>query len=102
MVKNDVRNSPRRLNESRRLSDRRIAPYPFGTEEWVENIKANYYVWPKTDRRQGCRRSEDRRAFDRRQRQLSDQQRSSQKYANILLTQEELKLIEELYKNDAD
>jgi len=102
LVKNDVRNSPRRSNESRRVSDRRTTPYPFGSEEWVENVKANYHVWPKTDRRQDCRRSADRRAFDRRQRQLNDQQRSTQKYSNILLTHEELKLIEELYKNDAD
>ena len=100
MVKNDVRNSFRRSNNSRRVSDRRVAPFPFGSEEWVENIKANYHVWPKTDRRLTSRRSEDRRAFDRRQRQLSDQQRSEQKYSNILLTHEELKLIEELYKND--
>ena len=100
VVKNDVRNYPRRSNQSRRVSDRRIVSYPFGSEEWVENVKANYHAWPKTDRRQGCRRSDDRRAFDRRQRQISDQQRSEKKYSNILLTHEELKLIEELYKND--
>ena len=102
LVKNDVRNSPRRSNKSRRVSDRRISHFVFGSDEWIENIKANYHVWPKTDRRLACRRSEDRRASDRRQRQLSDQQRSTLKYSNILLTQEELKLIEDLYKNDAD
>jgi erythromycin esterase-like protein len=102
VVKNDIRNTLRRTKESRRVTDRRVAPYAFGSEEWVENIKANYYVWPKTDRRQACRRSEDRRAFDRRQRQLNDQQRSEQKFSKILLTHEELKLIEELYKNDLD
>jgi hypothetical protein len=100
LVKNDVRNSFRRSNISRRVNDRRVVDFPFGSEEWVENIKTNYHVWPKTDRRQANRRIEDRRAFDRRQRQLSDQQRSEQKYSSILLTHEELKLIEELFKND--
>ena len=102
MVKNDVRNTFRRSSSSRRVSDRRVTPYAFGTEEWEEHIKINYYVWPKTDRRQSCRRSDDRRAFDRRQRQLSEQQRSEQKFSDILLTYEELKLIEELYKYDVD
>ena len=92
----------RRLIYNRRVKERRVVPYAFGSDEWVENIKINYYVWPKFERRQSNRRSEDRRAFDRRHKQLIERQQTERKSAGTLLTHEELKLIEELYKVDLD
>jgi hypothetical protein len=87
---------------TRRTADRRNIPYPFGSPEWVENIKQHYLAWPKSNRRDACRRSNERREPDRRQQQLSEQRRSEQKYSPILLTQEERKLIEDLYLSDLD
>ena len=102
MQKNHVRYSARRVSETRRVQDRRIIPYPFGSLEWVENIKSNYLAWPKFDRRETERRSSDRREHDRRQKILTEQLLSLQKYSATLLTHEELKLIDELYKCDME
>lgn len=96
----DFRRNPRRTSMTRRTTDRRTAPYPFGSPEWVENVKKNYVAWPKSDRRGGSRRSDERRAPDRRYQQLSEQRRSELKYSKIILTQEERQLIEDLYLND--
>ncbi|WP_446810699.1 hypothetical protein ACH50O_03720 [Methylomonas sp. 2BW1-5-20] len=96
----DLRNGKRRLKPNRRVADRRVADFPFGSTEWEENIKTHYLVWPKHERRQADRRGCDRRETDRRQQQLSEQHRSNQKYSHILLTQEERKLIEDLYFYD--
>lgn len=96
----DSRHNPRRTSMSRRTADRRTAPYPFGSPEWVENVKKNYVAWPKLDRRDANRRHNERRAPDRRHQQLSEQHRSELKYSDILLTQEERQLIEDLYLSD--
>ena len=93
----DFRRNPRRSTMNRRIADRRNIPHPFGSPEWVENVKENYLAWPRSNRREVCRRNTERRDPDRRQQQLSDQRRSEQKYSPILLTQEERKLIEDLY-----
>jgi hypothetical protein len=85
---------------TRRADDRRKIPYPFGSREWVENIKNHYLAWPKSNRRDQSRRSDERRALERREQQLSEQRRSEIKYSAILLTQEERKLIEDLYQHD--
>lgn len=98
----DFRRNPRRSSTTRRTSDRRNIPYPFGSPEWVENIKKNYLAWPKSNRREASRRHNERREPDRRQQQLSEQRRSEQKFSKILLTQEEKKLIEDLYMSDLD
>jgi hypothetical protein len=98
----DVRRRSRRSLDNRRVQDRRIVPYPFGSDEWIENIKQNYLAWPKEDRRKTTRRHAERRANDRRQQQLSEQLQSLQKYSSLVLTREELKMIEELYKSDLD
>ncbi len=98
----DFRRNPRRSIMTRRTTDRREIPYPFGSAEWVENIKENYLAWPKSNRRAVSRRHNERREPDRRHQQLSEQLRSEKKFSPILLTQEERKLIEDLYLSDLD
>ncbi|MDO9168331.1 MAG: hypothetical protein Q7U18_04445 [Methylobacter sp.] len=98
----DFRHNPRRSLMTRRVADRRKTPYPFGSPEWVENIKKHYLAWPKVNRRNLNRRTNERRAVDRRLQQLSEQRRSEKKYSMILLTQEERKLLEDLYMSDQD
>ena len=96
----DFRRKLRRSSMTRRVDDRRKVPYPFGSPEWVENIKKHYLAWPKSNRRDMSRRSNERRAIDRRQQALSEQLRSKKKFSQVLLTQEERKLIEDLYLNE--
>lgn len=96
----NLRKSLRRSSMTRRIKDRRTVPYQFGSPEWVENIKRNYLAWPKSNRREQDRRSDDRRLPDRRQSQISERIRSEKKYARILLTAEERKLIEDMYLSD--
>ncbi|MGZ8097226.1 MAG: hypothetical protein ACXWTH_07265 [Methylosarcina sp.] len=100
----NLRKNLRRLSKTRRIADRRVIPYEFGTPEWEENIKKNYLAWPKTDRRKQDRRVAERRVPDRRQNQLQTIERSrlERKYARILLTPEERKLIEDMYLRDLD
>lgn len=98
----DFRRNPRRSSMTRRVDDRRKIPYPFGSPEWLKNIKNHYLAWPTSNRRDVSRRDNERRAPDRRQQELSEQVRSEKKYSPILLTQEERKLIEDLYMSDLD
>ncbi|MEQ1637723.1 MAG: hypothetical protein ABL903_13640 [Methylococcales bacterium] len=98
----NLRKDPRRSVESRRIVDRRKVPYEFGSPQWIENIKQNYLAWPIRDRRVEARRNDERRNPDRRHQQLSEQRRSEKKFSRIVLTPEELKLIEDLYMNEAD
>ncbi len=98
----NLRKDPRRALQSRRVADRRIVPHAFGSPEWINNIKQNYLAWPAQDRRVECRRSDERRNPDRRHQQLAEQRRVEKKYSRIILTREELQLIEDLYMSDAD
>ena len=98
----DLRRNPRRSSTTRRITDRRKIPYSFGSREWVENIKNHYLAWPKSNRRDETRRNNERRALERREQQLSEQRRSEKKFSMVLLTQEERKLIEDLYLSDLD
>lgn len=98
----DLRRNPRRVSMTRRLTDRRKITYSFGSREWVKNIKKHYLAWPKSNRRDMSRRGDERRTMDRRQQQLSEQCLSEKKISMILLTQEERKLIEDLYLSDLD
>ena len=98
----NLRKNLRRSTVTRRIADRRVVPYEFGSPEWIENIKKNYLAWPKTNRRTMNRRSDDRRSPDRRSQHSSEQSRSERKYSRILLTSEERKLIEDLYLNDIE
>ena len=102
MTPYDFRHNLRRSSTTRRMSDRRKIPYPFGSPEWVENVKNHYLAWPVSNRRGQCRRSDERRAPDRRQQQLSEQRRSEKKHSPIVLTQEERKLIEDLFLDELD
>jgi hypothetical protein len=85
---------------TRRIADRRETPYPFGSPEWIENIKKHYLVWPKYNRRDESNHTNERRALDRRRQQLSEQRHPEKKSSMPLITPEERKLIEELYLND--
>jgi hypothetical protein len=98
----DYRRKSRRTVMNRRTDDRREISYPFGSPEWVENIKSNYLAWPISDRRIMSRRGNERRSVERRQLSLSEQSRSKKKYSPVLLTQEERKLIEDLFLCDQD
>jgi hypothetical protein len=98
----NLRKNLRRSTVTRRISDRRIVNFEFGSPEWVENIKKNYLAWPKTNRRTMERRADDRRSPDRRDHQASERSRSEKKYSRILLTSEERKLIEDLYLSDIE
>lgn len=101
----NLRKNLRRLAKTRRVSDRRIVPYEFGTPEWEEHIKKNYMAWPKVDRRKKDRRLNERRVPDRRntqQTQPSERSHFERKYARVLLTPEEKKLIEDMYLKDLD
>lgn len=98
----DLRRDSRRSVATRRVADRRKIPYPFGSKEWIENIKEHYLAWPKFNRRKTDRRGNERRTPERREQQLSEQSRSEKKFSTILLTEEERKLIEDLYLSDLD
>ncbi len=84
------------------MDDRREIPYPFGSPEWVDNIKSHYLAWPISDRRVMSRRGNERRSAERRQLLLNEQDRSEKKHSPILLSQEERKLIEDLFLCDLE
>lgn len=96
----NLRKELRRTSETRRVADRRVVPYQFGTPQWLEHVQQHYVAWPRQDRRAEGRRINDRRMPDRRREQFSEQRRSQRKFSKILLTREELKLIEDLYLSD--
>lgn len=99
----NLRKNLRRTSDTRRESDRRSVPYPFGSPQWLENIKNNYLAWPKSNRRANERRSSERRAIDRReQQQLAERTRLKETYSRIFLSPEEKKLIEDVYFNKVD
>lgn len=100
----NLRKNLRRLSKTRRVADRRVAPYEFGTPEWEEYMKKNYVAWPKNDRRVNNRRTAERRVPDRRQSQMNASERSrfERKFSRVLLTPEERKLIEDMYLRDLD
>lgn len=97
MMPHDSRKNCRRSIETRRGEDRRTVSHLFGTQEWIDNIKNHYLSWPKSDRRDHVRRHIERRTIDRRLKQLTEQDRSAIQYSQVLLTQEERKLIADIY-----
>ena len=64
MAQNSRQNS-RRSVERRKKENRKIK-YDFGSPEWIEEIKKDYAMWPKENRRAQDRRAQDRRTQDRR------------------------------------
>lgn len=95
----NLRKELRRKNESRRMGDRRLVSYEFGSAEWLEHVQKSYAAYPRAERRAVGRRANERRTPDRRQ-YLEEQRRAERNQAEILLTREELKLIEDLYLSD--
>lgn len=99
MKTNNLRNRARRFLDNRRNDDRRKVTHDFGTEEWIENVKLNYFAWPRHDRRLDDRRSDERRASERRIKHQVESRDFEQHHHNVL-TQEERKMINHLYLND--
>ncbi len=66
MVAEDFRQSKRRACE-RRLDERRLVHFLFGSAKWRQNIEQQYLMWPRIDRRALDRRYEERRHLPRRQ-----------------------------------
>jgi hypothetical protein len=97
---NESRNFNRRTTQTRRVADRRLSPYAFGSEAWLANIEANYAYCPKIERRQMDRRNLDRRLADRRHGALPTERAAAKKMPQLSLTVEERKLIEDLYFYD--
>ena len=65
MITEDYRQSKRRDCE-RRLDERRIVGFLFGSTEWRQNIERQYLMWPRIDRRALDRRTLERRSISRR------------------------------------
>ncbi len=66
MGSRDFRQGKRRECE-RRLDERRLVHFVFGSVEWQKNIERQYVMWPRTDRRTLDRRAFERRSISRRQ-----------------------------------
>jgi hypothetical protein len=100
MASKDFRQKKRRESE-RRLKNRRINPYPFGSTEWVNLIQQEYLLWPRQDRRSDERRAQPRRQGCRRihnsGRVRSYGHRNSMQ---DLLTNEEKQMLNELSQSD--
>lgn len=62
----DFRQGVRRECE-RRLDERRLVHFLFGSVEWRQNIQRQYVMWPRIDRRALDRRALERRNIARRQ-----------------------------------
>ena len=95
----EMREGPRRSSTTQRIVDRRKVPYEFGSPEWLEYIKNNQVDCPKFNRRRAERRTEK---SDRRQQHDAQPIRSGEKYARVLLSPAEKKLIEDLYLDDLE
>ena len=66
MDSRDIRQGMRRESE-RRLDERRLVGFVFGSSGWRQNIERHYLMWPREDRRALDRRSLERRSIARRQ-----------------------------------
>jgi hypothetical protein len=97
---NESRTYNRRATPTRRIADRRASPHPFGSDEWLAQIEANYAYWPKIERRQKDRRTADRRVTDRRQQASTGEKPTVKPMPQPMLTAEERKLIEDLFLYD--
>ena len=65
MAAEDYRQSERR-NCERRLDERRLVGFIFGSIEWLQNIEQENFMWPRMDRRALDRRMLERRSISRR------------------------------------
>ena len=97
MASNDSRQQSRRRKE-RRVKERRAVDYRFGSQEWLERVKQENYLWPKQDRRCNDRRRQDRRKNNRR---INNGRRTSAVTiikTHNLLTDEEKQMLNELMR----
>ena len=81
------------------ITDRRHAPYPFGTLAWLVNIQNHLLNGPKAERRTDNSRQEQKRKFAQYPGPLSGPSRSEAKHSPALLNSEERKMIQNLYLN---
>ena len=95
----DLRKKCRRTTE-RRVEDRRVNPYEFGSAEWIANMKKDYVAWPKIDRRKKTRRHEERRGYQRRHMVLRNQDFSKKRSMVSILSKEEKELFIDIFKDD--
>ena len=95
-----TRTDSRQSSKCRRIADRRLFPYPFGSQAWIDHIKNHYLAWPKDDRRIENRRESERRALELAQQPFFGAAGSKEIYSPILLTQEERMMIQDLYLSD--
>ncbi|MCK5663841.1 MAG: hypothetical protein KAI17_10160 [Thiotrichaceae bacterium] len=101
MTLSDYRQTSRRHAE-RRLKERRLITYPFGSIEWLNLIQQNYLLWPKEDRRQQDRRHQNRRHNQRRLSNIGRPTSSAHtKKLHNLLTEEEKQMLNQLSQSDA-
>jgi hypothetical protein len=100
MTLKEFRQNIRRSLE-RRLLERRIIPFSFGSTEWVRLIQQEYLLWPKKERRFQDRRNQPRREGFRRNKNLASSRAldSIDKWSG-LLTKEELQMINELVQSE--
>ena len=80
----------------RRLKERRIMTYAFGSTEWLKAIKQDYLLWPKQDRRRQDRRQNLRRIKNTGRSTSSVYTKTMQN----LLTEEEKQMLNELIQSD--
>jgi len=92
-----VRDKSRRRDERRRYS-RRLIKHAFGSEKWVQVVRASYVFWPKEDRRSKERRNNIRRMVERRTRLHKYRLRAlrQQHLQSQILTEEERKMLNDL------
>lgn len=99
MTLKEFRQKIRRSLE-RRLLERRIIPFPFGSTEWVTLIQQEYLLWPKQERRFQDRRNLLRRQALRRNKNLAGSTFIPIDKLSGLLTKEEIQMINELFQTD--
>lgn len=96
-----LRDKSRRRDE-RRSKSRRTIKYTFGSDKWVEVVRALYVFWPKVDRRGQERRDVTRRMAERRTRLQQyrlhgfRQQTFRKQLQSQTLTEEERKMLNDL------
>lgn len=98
---NELRSNERRTDVCRRIADRRITSFAFGSSEWQANIASGYAYCPNSERRLGNRRDQDRRTMERRQQHFEPVRPARNRHQRqMILLPEERKLIEDLFLCD--
>ena len=92
-----IRQHPRTTVE-RRVADRRMVNYEFGSSEWLEHVKKSYAAWPREDRRKTMRRDGERRKSSvSTQSAVNYSSHIHQDYTCDLLSQEERLFFDNLF-----